>query len=130
MTQREIAVRAIPMPLGRDEPRRRRRFLTAFRRHRLAVAGLGVIALLALTALFAPVLATHDPDAVDLRAAKEGPRLDHLLGTDEVGRDVFSRLVYGTRISLSVGLVAISVLSINFVGDGLRDALDPRLRNR
>ena len=107
MSHREIAAPAIGLPLTQKERRGSRRFVTAFRRHKLAVAGLGIIVLLALTALFAPIVATHDPDRVDLFAASESPSFEHLLGTDEVGRDVFSRLVYGTRVSLSVGLVAV-----------------------
>jgi peptide/nickel transport system permease protein len=109
MSHREIAAPAAARPLTEQEPRRSHRFVTAFCRHRLAVAGLAIILLLALAALFAPIVATHDPNRVDLRAAKNGPSLDHLLGTDEVGRDVFSRLIYGTRVSLSVGLVAVSI---------------------
>ncbi|MCC6792900.1 MAG: ABC transporter permease [Thermomicrobiales bacterium] len=109
MTHRELATPATGRALTQKEPRTSRRFLTAFRRHKLAVAGLAVILVLALAALFAPVVATHDPDRVDLFAASESPSFDHLLGTDEVGRDVFSRLVYGTRVSLSVGLVAVTI---------------------
>lgn len=111
-SQRAIAAGSYAPVLTREQPRKQRRFLTAFRRHRLAVAGLIVLAILASTALFAPVIATHDPDFVDLRAAKEGPSREHLLGTDEIGRDVFSRLVYGTRVSLSVGLVAVTIYTL------------------
>jgi peptide/nickel transport system permease protein len=93
----------------REASRPRRRFMRAFARHRLALAGLVVISFLGLAALFAPIVATHDPYKVDLLAAGEGPSVDHWLGTDEVGRDVFSRLVYGARISLSVGLVAVTI---------------------
>ncbi len=96
-----------PVPL--EEPKRSRRFVRAFVRHRLAVTGLLIIAVLSLAALFAPIVATHDPYTVDLLAAKQGPSAAHWLGTDEVGRDVFSRLVYGARVSLSVGLVAVTI---------------------
>ncbi|MGH2560461.1 MAG: oligopeptide ABC transporter permease [Thermomicrobiales bacterium] len=92
---------------GRDRPRGRR--LRAFARHRLAVGGLCVIVLLAIAALFAPLVATHDPNRVDLLAASAGPSADHWLGTDDIGRDVFSRLIYGARVSLSVGLVAVTI---------------------
>ncbi len=85
------------------------RVARAFFRHRLAVAGLVVITLLGLAAVFAPVVVTHDPFAVDLLAAGQPPSAAHWLGTDEVGRDVFSRLVYGARVSLSVGLVAVTI---------------------
>ncbi|HYH12656.1 MAG TPA: hypothetical protein VD789_09915, partial [Thermomicrobiales bacterium] len=72
-----------------------RRLVRAFMRHRLAVGGLFILGVLGLAAIFAPVVATHDPYTVDLLAAGEGPSTAHWLGTDEVGRDVFSRLVYG-----------------------------------
>src|SRR5688500_8722234 len=101
-----LAVAAAPaaprrLTLG-DATRPRRRFVRALARPRLALAGLAVISLLGLVALCAPVVATHGPYRVDLLAAGQGPSLDHWLGTDEVGRDVFSRLVYGARVSLSV----------------------------
>src|SRR5262245_15131398 len=85
-----------------------RRFL----RHRLAVLGATVIALLALAAVFAPLVATHDPNKVDLLAARAPPGPRHLLGTDEVGRDVYSRVVYAARVSLSVGLVSVSIYTL------------------
>lgn len=80
-----------------------------FLRHKLAVVGAVTITLIILMALFAPVLAPHDPNHVDVMMAREGPCENHLLGFDVVGRDVLSRLIYGTRISLSVGLVAVSI---------------------
>jgi peptide/nickel transport system permease protein len=88
------------------------RVARAFFRHRLAVLGLIVITLLGLAAVLAPVVATHDPYAVDLLAASQPPSAAHWLGTDEVGRDVFSRLVYGARVSLSVGLVAVTIYTV------------------
>jgi peptide/nickel transport system permease protein len=100
-------------PLMQDEPsRRKRRFIRAFARHRLAVAGLVVICVMGVAALLAPLVATHDPNTVDLLAAGKGPSTDHWLGTDEVGRDVFSRLVYGARVSLSVGFVAVAIYTV------------------
>ncbi len=78
--------------------RPRHRLVRAFVRHRLALAGLVVIALLALAAVCAPLVAPRDPNKVDLLAAGTGPSRAHWLGTDEVGRDVFSRLVFGARV--------------------------------
>jgi peptide/nickel transport system permease protein len=88
------------------------RVARAFFRHRLAVLGLVIITVLGLAAVFAPVVATHDPYAVNLLAASQPPSAAHWLGTDEVGRDVFSRLVYGARVSLSVGLVAVTIYTV------------------
>ncbi len=87
----------------------RRRGLKAFLRHRLAVAGLIVFVLIGLAAIFAPLVATHDPNHIDLLASAQGPSRDHWLGTDDIGRDVYSRLVYGARVSLSVGLVSVAI---------------------
>lgn len=66
---------------------------------------------MAVTALLAPVVATHDPLEVNLSADArlQAPSLEHFLGTDNLGRDVFSRMVYGARISLSVGFIAVAI---------------------
>lgn len=102
-----------PSLLLQDEPvHPQKRFIHAFLRHRLAVAGLIIITLLGLAAIFAPLVATHNPNTVDLLAAGQGPSREHWIGTDEVGRDVFSRLVYGARVSLSVGFVAVAIYTV------------------
>src|SRR5215204_4629044 len=77
--------------------------------NRLAYFGLAFIALLVLVALFAPWIATHDVGVPDLLARYKGPSTEHWLGTDATGRDVFSRVVFGARISLQVGLVVVAV---------------------
>jgi peptide/nickel transport system permease protein len=84
-------------------------YLERFWRNRLAVAGLAFIVLLSLTALLAPVISPHDPTLQNLTERLQGPSLKHWMGTDDLGRDVFSRLLAGTRISLSVGFVAVSI---------------------
>ena len=73
-------------------------------RNRLAIAGACVVVLLTIIAVFAPLIATHSPSAQDSYATLQGPSRAHLMGTDVLGRDTFSRLVYGTRISLGVGV--------------------------
>ena len=80
-----------------------------FRRHKAAVGGLVVLVLLYLSALLAPVLAPQDPTAVHLDEINRAPSLRHPMGTDNVGRDELSRVIYGGRVSLAVGLaVALS----------------------
>lgn len=79
-----------------------------FRRHKLAVVGLTFFILLAVAAIAAPLL-EHDPYSVDLEAYRTPPGSDHLLGTDATGRDVLSRLLYAGRVSLSVGIVAVTI---------------------
>ena len=90
-----------------DSPgrRARRRFL----RHKLAMFGLLLIALMALAAIAAPLIAPYPYYEQDLTRWREAPTADHLLGTDSYGRDVLSRLIYGARVSLSVGLVAVAI---------------------
>ena len=74
-----------------------------------ALIGLVVIGVMVLLAVAAPLLARHDPLAIDLRDRLTGPSGDHWMGTDIQGRDVWSRLLYGARISLAVGLISQSV---------------------
>ncbi len=90
-----------------------------FRQNRLAVAGALGIALLALAALFSPWLTPQDPFAQDLMSRLQPPSLRHWFGTDDLGRDVFSRLVYGSRISLSVGFIAVGISLLIGVSLGL-----------
>lgn len=82
----------------------------AFRRNRLAVVGLAIVLALILAALLAPVLAVHPPYAQDLTARLRPPSAEHWLGTDELGRDILSRLLHGARLTLLiVGLVVVIV---------------------
>jgi peptide/nickel transport system permease protein len=81
---------------------------TRFFQHKLAVIGLVIITLFVLMAIFAPVIAPQDPLEVGYEFEAK-PSSEHLLGTDQVGRDVLSRLIYASRISLSVGLGAVSI---------------------
>lgn len=74
-----------------------------------ALIGVIIIVLLVLTAILAPVIATHSPTAQDIVNRYQAPSSDHLLGTDELGRDIFSRIVYGTRISIQIGVIAVSI---------------------
>ncbi|TDB95868.1 ABC transporter permease [Nonomuraea longispora] len=82
-------------------------------------AALGVLAVLTLVALTAPLIAPHDPVDQDLLHRLEGPSAAHWLGTDESGRDVLSRLLHGTRVSLGASLLAVSVATVCGVPLGL-----------
>jgi peptide/nickel transport system permease protein len=84
-----------------------RRTLRRFLRHRLAMFGLVALVLMTLLLVAAPWVAPYDFAAQDLARFREAPSADHLLGTDSFGRDVLSRLIYGGRVSLSVGLIAV-----------------------
>lgn len=91
------------------EPSRRRQVFDRFLRHRMAVFGLAVVVGLIFVAIFAPALAPYDPIDLNLANARQPPNQDHLLGTDTFGRDVLSRLIWGSRVSLMVGLVAVTI---------------------
>ncbi len=83
--------------------------LRRFLRHRLAVIGLVIFAAIAAMALFAGWIAPGSPTALDATAFQAAPSPLHLLGTDSVGRDVLSRLIYAARVSLTVGLLAVAM---------------------
>ncbi len=87
---------------------RRGPWVRAFRRP-IALIALLFLCLLVFVAVFAPLIATHDPAETDLKAVFKGPSWSHLLGTDTLGRDLFSRLVYGTRTSLSAASEAVAL---------------------
>lgn len=80
-----------------------------FTRYRPGVFGLGFIGLLVVLALGAPLIAPDAPEAVNTRLRGDGPSSAHWLGNDDIGRDILSRLIYGTRIALIVGLGATSI---------------------
>ena len=77
---------------------------------RVMVAGT-VLVLIALVAIFAPQIATHDPGELNIRGMNQLPSSEHLFGTDMYGRDIFSRVIYGTRVSLIISL-SVTTLSI------------------
>jgi ABC-type dipeptide/oligopeptide/nickel transport system permease subunit len=80
-----------------------------FKRYKPAVFGLGFIVLLVICALFAPWIAPYDPNEVNSSLRGAGPSAQHWLGNDDVGRDILSRIIYGTRIALIVGIGATSI---------------------
>ena len=82
------------------------------KKNKMSMFCLFVILLLILIAIFAPLLAPYDPTVQDYASILQGPSKQHLLGTDEYGRDILSRIIYGTRISLSVGILAQVIATI------------------
>jgi peptide/nickel transport system permease protein len=80
--------------------------------NRLTVIGVVIVVVLVLVALFAPWIATYDVGATDLSMRYLPPSLAHWFGTDSTGRDIFSRVVFGARISLQVGIVVVTVSAI------------------
>lgn len=86
-----------------------RRTWRRFKRHRLAMAGAVFILIVGLAAILADVIAPYGYQVQDLERYREAPSSLHMLGTDSYGRDVLSRLIYGGRVSLSVGVVAVII---------------------
>lgn len=108
------------------------RTLRSFRSNRLALAGMVLLLLLALGAGFAPWLSPYSPTRTDFAALQQPPSSKHLLGTDELGRDILSRILYGARVSLVAGLISVSIalvlggvigLVAGFYGSWLDDLL-------
>lgn len=94
---------------AQKKPKSSNRIWNAFRGNRKAWFGAITLLLITIAAILAPVLSSHAPQAINMLAFQQGPSSEHLLGTDSVGRDVFSRLLYGARVSLSVSLIAVTI---------------------
>lgn len=86
-----------------------RHVMRHLRRNRAAMVGLVVLVAFLFCAILAPLLAPHDPTDTNFARALEKPSSEHILGTDELGRDVFSRILFGSRISLAIGLISVSI---------------------
>lgn len=89
------------------------------RRHRLGSLGAAFVALVLAGAVFAPWLAPRDPNAQDLANVLQAPSSVHLLGTDDLGRDVMSRLIYGARVSLQAGILTVFFALVGGVAIGV-----------
>lgn len=87
----------------------RQRAWRSFKRNKSALVGLIMIATLVIIAVFAPLIAPHDPLAQSVINKFAAPSSEHLLGTDDYGRDVFSRIIYGTRVALEVGVYSVLI---------------------
>jgi len=79
------------------------------RKRKSALVGLGVVLFMLFVAIFAPLLAPYDPTAQSWTAVRQAPSLAHWMGTDEVGRDILSRIIWGTRASLLAGLTSVAI---------------------
>ena len=80
-----------------------------FRRHKLSLLGVAILTVFAIGSIFAPWIAVHDQNFVDLDSIKNPPSLSHILGTDSAGRDVFARLLFGSRVTLVIAAVALLI---------------------
>jgi peptide/nickel transport system permease protein len=89
-----------------------RSFWRALRRNQLALAGGVVVVFVAVLALLAPVITPMDPNRPDVKKILDSPSGRHPLGTDQLGRDVLSRMLYGARVSLAVGFVSVGIATV------------------
>ncbi len=125
MTEPALSNRAVPLPArartGLGE------FWDRFRRHRAAVAGSVVVVALLGIAVLAPWIAPYSEREQKLARRFEGPSVEHPFGLDELGRDILSRVIYGSRISLAMGVVAVGIALVGGVALGLLAGYFPRL---
>jgi peptide/nickel transport system permease protein len=100
-------------PTYREEQTMTQMVWRSFRRHRPAMIGLAIVTVLALAAIFAPLITPYDPEKTSLDEMLEPPSAQHIMGTDELGRDLLTRILYGGRVSLSIGVMAMA-LAVTF----------------
>lgn len=99
----------VQLAAERGKVSERTRVWRRFVRYRPGLAGLAVIGLLVIFAIFAPIIAPHPPEEIDTALRGAGPSAAYPLGNDDVGRDILSRIIYGSRIALIVGLGATAI---------------------
>ena len=126
-----VGLTAIPETADSPDelPQRRPSFWARFLHQRWAIAGAIFLILVILAAIFAPLVAPHPPNAQDINAINASPSWSHWLGTDDLGRDILSRLIWGARISLRaafeiVGLAAVVAIPLGLVAGFFRGAVD------
>jgi peptide/nickel transport system ATP-binding protein len=112
-----------------DLPERRPGFWVRFLHQRWAIAGLVFLLVAIVAAIFAPLVAPHPPNVQDINAINAGPSASHWLGTDDLGRDILSRLIWGARISLRaafeiVALAAVVAVPLGLIAGFFRGAVD------
>jgi peptide/nickel transport system permease protein len=96
-----------------------RRIIRVMTNRWVVIVGLILVLLFVIVAIFAPLLAPYDPDKGDLYEKLQQPSSAHLLGTDSTGRDTLSRVIYGTRISIIIGIVAVTISGVIGMSLGL-----------
>ncbi len=86
-----------------------RQIFNRFKKNKMGIAGLIIVLTLILIALLAPVITPYDPIKVNFKESLSAPSVKHPLGTDLLGRDILSRILYGSRVSLEVGIIAVAI---------------------
>jgi len=103
--------KTIPKGSGEQE-KLRHLFWKRFRQNGLALIGAFIVIFLFIVALFAPLISPYDPGQIDIKRVLQDPSPEHIFGTDSLGRDVLSRMIWGSRISLLVGFVAVGIATL------------------
>ncbi|WP_404350288.1 ABC transporter permease [Sutcliffiella horikoshii] len=96
----------VPVSIENTKSVRWKSFYKKLAKNKAAMAGAFIIIFVILMGIFAPLLATHDPNTTNVMNKLQGPSAENYLGTDDVGRDIFSRLLFGARVSLGIGFVS------------------------
>ena len=114
-----MSTRSLRHSVGRER-------LQLFLRNPMGMFGFILVLLFFVAAIFAPVLATHDPLALDIPNRLSGPTLENWAGTDQLGRDTYSRVLYGGRVALQVAAIGVSISLIVGLGLGMLAGYGPR----
>jgi peptide/nickel transport system permease protein len=104
-----------------------RSFLAPFLGRPIAIVGLAVLATILVAAIFAPILAPYDPSRIEPLSRLQPPSGGHWFGTDQFGRDIFSRVIYGSRLALLIGVGVVTFALLTGVPAGVVSALYPRV---
>jgi len=111
------------LPAGIKETTRRvsefRRFMRVFLNRKIVIIGLAIIVIFIISAIFAPVIAPYNPNEQNVMNSLRQPGGAHLLGTDALGRDILSRVIYGSRTSLLIGITVVAFSAVVGMGLGL-----------
>jgi peptide/nickel transport system permease protein len=105
----DAALNALPITVSEELESPARRALRRLLKRKGAVAGLVVIAAFVLLALFAPLVVPYDPIATSWSLVRKAPSAQHWFGTDDLGRDIFARVIYGARASLMAGAISVGI---------------------
>jgi peptide/nickel transport system permease protein len=108
-----------PLPAEPSQPGRARELWRRFRHNKLAMTGGAVVLVMVLVALFAPLIAPYDPLKQDYAVALHAPSAAHWFGTDDLGRDILSRTIFGARNSLAAGVISVGIAMVVGVPLGL-----------
>ena len=98
--------------LNSEKYRKRKLFIGKIKKNKNSVLGFFIIIFMVYMAILAPFLINHDPIAIDWGAMLQNPSSNYLFGTDEFGRDTFSRIIYGSRVALGIGVIAVFINSL------------------